>query len=277
MIVNGNLIAQNIKNELKSQIAGLSTPLSVAIVYVGNNPASESFISRKIKFGSDIGVAVDVHSFKDDVSQEKLVEHVREISEGKKYQGIVVQLPLPETLDTDKVLNIVPSEKDIDVLSETVVQMFKEGKIDILPPVAGAVKEVLTYADVLLENKNIVIVGKGRLVGAPVYDMFKNEGMKSATLEEGGEDFYKIIKEADAIISGTGVSGLIKPDMIKEGVVIIDAGTSELKGKLSGDADPQCVEKASVFTPVPGGIGPITVAVLFKNLLLLAEKTYNKR
>jgi methylenetetrahydrofolate dehydrogenase (NADP+)/methenyltetrahydrofolate cyclohydrolase len=179
-----------------------------------------------------------------------------QISEALLCDGVIVQLPID---NADALLAKIPAEKDVDAL----------GPAPKVPaPVAGAVKEVLERSHVEVKSKKAVVVGAGRLVGEPCARMLGDMGaiVSVVTLEQGSLDE---LKEADIIVSGAGSPGLIKPEMLKPGVALIDAGMSELGGKLVGDADPACAEVASVFTPTPGGIGPIAVAMVYKNLFAL--------
>ena len=185
--------------------------------------------------------------------------------------SIIVQLPLPPHIDTERVLNVVPPERDPDVLSEKSIALFEKDTSAILPPVLGAIKEILLRSGVFVGNKKVVIVGRGKLVGAPAAVWFKRHGSNVALLGRDTADLKPHTAEADIIVLGVGSPGLLRPDMIKPEAVILDAGTSEEGGKLLGDADSACAEKAGVFTPVPGGIGPITVAILFQNLLTLSK------
>ena len=181
-------------------------------------------------------------------------------------EAVIVQLPLPPGVNTNEVLATVPNEKDVDALNPNTPE---EQRL-VHAPVALAVVEILKRSGIEIAGKRTVVIGAGRLVGAPSAWLLRNLGadVSVITLEEGSmED----LKEADIIVSGAGNPGLIKPEHVKEGVALIDAGTSELNKKILGDADPACAEIASVFTPVPGGVGPVAVAMIFRNLLELVR------
>lgn len=260
MIINGKEIAEKIKTDLKKKAWGKG--LSLAVVWVGDNPVSEKYIARKRKVGEEIGVEVKVYEYAEEISQEELEEEVKKLADRRDINGIIVQLPLPQHLDTEKILGLIPAEKDVDTLTS-------ESRVD--SPVVGAVKEILQSNNVKLENKRITVIGYGKLVGKPIAMWLATEGINLSIhiVSNEQERLETILPDSDIIISGAGSPGLIKPSMIKEGVVIIDAGTSESGGKLTGDADPACAEKCALFTPVPGGVGPLTVVMLFKNLLTL--------
>ncbi len=269
MLVDGRKIAQEIKDQLREAILKLEKKPRLDIVYVGENPVIESFIRIKRKVGEEIGVETLVHRFPETISQDELEGEILNIGKDAEGNGIVVQLPLPQSLDTDAVLNMIPPEKDVDVLSRAAFQKFSNGG-NIFPPVAGAVKEILGMAGVILKKDlKVVVLGRGRLVGEPVVAWLSREGVSPVVADKETENISELLRDADIIISGIGVPGFIKPEMLKDSVILVDAGTSEQAGKVAGDADPLCEEKCSIFTPVPGGVGPITVAILFRNLVYL--------
>jgi methylenetetrahydrofolate dehydrogenase (NADP+)/methenyltetrahydrofolate cyclohydrolase len=270
MIVDGKKIAEDLKHELQTSYdISYDSPLSLHVVVVGDNPVTERFVSAKKKFGEVIGVSVVEHRLPDTASTDAVVDEVKVAA--KEGGGIVVQLPLPLSIDTQKVLNAIPPSCDVDVLSDEAYRQFEQGTSSVLPPVVGAVREVLERHKVVLKGKRAVVIGRGRLVGKPVAAWLSREGAYVTVASTETTDLSSVTSEADLIVSGVGVPSLIKPEMIKEGSVLIDAGTSEQGGKTVGDIDPACAEGAALFTPTPGGIGPITVAMLFKNLLALQK------
>lgn len=271
MIINGNAIADEIKEELKRAVLTLPAPPRLFVFLVGGNPASKSFVARKKKFAEEIGISFSLRQFPEDVPPAEFISALDAAARDESVTGIVVQLPLPPHIDTEAALSMIPPKKDPDVLSPEAVRRFEKGESATMPPVAGAVAEILSRAGVLVSGKRAIVIGKGRLVGKPAAAWLSREGSEVAILDRSSGDLRGALVGADIIVSGAGVPGLIKPDMIKEGAILIDAGTSESEGKLKGDADPACADKCAVFTPVPGGIGPITVAVLFKNLLELTK------
>ena len=270
MLVDGKEIANDIKERLKTEIQERKTPPTLFIFSVGENAVSKKFLSIKKKFADDIGVCVTEKHF-DEISTEELVQAI--ISTTKENsRGVIVQIPLPKNIDTKTVLNIISPTHDIDVLSEESFRLYKEGTLPILPPVVAAMKEILFRHNVFVGNKNIVIVGKGKLVGVPAAIWFERHQSNVTAIDEHTLNPTRHTLNADIVVLGAGSPHFLKPDMIKEGVVILDAGASEVSGKSRGDADPDCAKKASLFTPVPGGIGPVTVAKLFENLLELTKQ-----
>ena len=239
MLVDGKQIAEDI-------IAGLGVSLQgkrLGIVVGTQDSATDSFIKIKSRVAERLGV---------EVVRGELDELI------KTCDGVIVQLPIS---NSEQLLASLPPEKDVDALGLAPLARA---------PVAGAIAEILKYTGVEPRLKKAVVVGAGRLVGAPAAKLLRELGADVEVVTS-GEGSLTSLKTADIVVLGAGEPGLIKPEMLKQGVVLIDAGTSEQGGKLAGDADPACAQVASVFTPVPGGIGPIAVAMIFKNLFDLAK------
>lgn len=264
-IVNGKEIAEKIKGEIKALLKE-SRPSSLAIFYVGENPVIDSYVALKKKVGEELGIVVDVLRFPNDINEEELIGSINEAA--AKYSGIIVQLPLPASLNKENILNAVPSALDVDVLSAESGRLFAENKIEKMPPVAGAIAEIVKTHNIDLQNKKIVIVGAGALVGKPVAAWLTRQNITYTVIDSENTDGDNLLKDADVIITGVGIPGMIKSDQIKEGVILIDAGTSTSTGKVFGDIDRSAYGKASIVSGVPGGVGPITVVSLFKNLFL---------
>ncbi len=281
MIIDGRKIRDEIKESLKIEVQNLKKDLRLAVILVGENPASLKFIEEKEKFGKEIGIDTRIYKFDEAISTTALREKLAEIVHIKQNTGVIIQLPLPPQINTQYILNSVPPHKDIDVLSSGALGDFYVDKNFVLPPVVGAIDLILNkiFNDSISENladKNIVIVGSGRLVGKPLAIWFVNLGATFSILNKNTPDISKFTREADILISGIGVSKFITADMVKDNAIVIDCGTSVEKTeegeKYSGDIDFETVkEKAAYITPVPGGVGPITIAMLFKNLVEMAK------
>ncbi len=270
MIVNGRELAGEVlaRAHARAEVLG-KTPQVVAIV-ANETPATKSYLSIKAKRAADAGCSLEINAFGMDVSTESLKEAVL----ASDADAIVVQLPLPECVDTQAVCDAIPLVKDADVLARAAREKFERGdKEALLPPVVAAVREIFITYDVNPKGKNAVVVGDGWLVGNPCAAWLTQQGATVVTLTKESENIPAALRAADIIISGVGVPHLIQPDMLKDGVVLIDAGTSESNGEVAGDADPACADKCSLFTPVPGGVGPLAVACLFENVVTLAERT----
>ena len=271
MIIDGNKINEEIREELKAKIlqAKIAGKLSLAVVWVGDDPVTAKYVKKKEEFGKEIGVQVNVYKYGSGIMTSELAEEVRRILR-RDPSGIIVQLPLPNNIDSSEILNMIPINKDVDLLSDRAYQNFVDGKSVVLPPVTGVIKEILERGEVRdLRGLYAVVVGRGRLVGKPAAAWLVNQGARVELLGRDTEDVSVFTKEADIIIAGAGVPKLIKPDMVKSGAIIIDAATTEESGKIVGDVVREAGDSARIFAPVPGGVGPMTVAMLFKNLLML--------
>ena len=267
--ISGKTIANKIKEELKKKISVLDKDKEIifSIIYVGHDPVIDNFIRYKQKFGEEIGVLVKVYRFDENVSQEELLGSINNISQ--KSDAMIVQLPLPKHLDTQTIIDAVPAYQDVDVLGTHALQNFSSGDSDFFPPVTGAMVEVLRNQNYDVTDKNIVIFGNGNLVGKPFGLWLSRQGISYSVIDKNtdAKTRKRLLRNADCIIAGAGVPHVISVDDIKEGVVLLDGGTSEAGKKLRGDVHPDCYEKALFYTPVPGGIGPITIAVLYQNIL----------
>ena len=240
--------------------------LKLAIFVVGTDSVIENFITYKKEVAKYLGVEFLENRFKGDEEnlENLIIEKIKEVS--LRVDGIVVQLPLPKNLNMNKILQAIPMNLDVDVLSG------KEQDKDILAPVTGAVWEILQRNNINTTQKKVLIVGNGKLVGQPTYEFLKNKCKEITVITSQTKNKEKLYKNADVIISGVGIPNLIKPEMIQEGVVLIDAGTSTINKELVGDIDLTCEPKASIFSKTPNGVGPITIAVLYKNLVELYKK-----
>lgn len=269
MLIDGRIIRDHIQRELQVRLLGSKAAL--AILIVGDSPVVESFVKIKKCFAENIGAGFFEYRFSESVSEEELIEQLSVLALDGRISGIVVQLPLPTHIDTGSVINAIPLEKDVDVLSSRAVELFEKETLRILPPVVGAVKEILNDVKFQIKGKRVLVVGQGRLVGRPVGVWLKQQGADVTVLGGHSEHLEDLIRNAEVVVSGAGVPHLIKPEMVAPGTLLIDAGSSESLGKIVGDIDPPCEAVAFAQTPVPGGVGPVTVAVLFRNLVRASE------
>ena len=260
MKIDGKRIAEDILTAAKEQVAGLSRVPVVRAVTVLPNAATESYLRVKSAKAADAGMTLEVA--KADPTTESVINAI----EKPGADAVIVQLPLPPEIDLDAVLSRIPVSKDADVLSKEAFNNFMNGKEGaLIPPVAAAVAEIIARAGVEVKGKEAVVVGYGKLVGLPVEKWLLAQGADVRVVTRDSGEIASLLSHADIVVSGAGSPGLVKPQMLKAGVVLIDAGTSESNGALVGDMDPGCEAVASVFTPVPGGVGPIAVACLFRN------------
>lgn len=261
-ILFGKPVVEAIRSRLQESIALCVNKPSLGIVYVGENPVIENFITIKRRFGESIGVTVSVLHLPESITSDELITLIDSFAE--KHTGVIIQLPLPVHFIPEIFLNRIRAIQDIDVLSEEAIALFKQGNLEYFPGVPGAIARIAQEYNLSFKDKNIIVIGEGRLVGKPVCAWLDRQGINYTVLRRG--DDFSLLKNAEIIISGAGVAGLITPEHISPGVVVFDAGTTESNGVIVGDLDPRCLDLVAAYTPVPGGIGPVTVAVLFDNL-----------
>lgn len=269
-ILDGKALAEEMYEEMKPKTIGRN--LSLGVILTGENPVSEKFIEEKKKRGAALGIDVRTYQFPVSESTRSLRKNITDLIKKTGHNGYIVQLPLPEGINTQYILNAVPEIYDVDVLNQKSIGAFAVGRSRVLPPVVGAVDLLLKSASIGLEGKRIVLIGAGRLVGSPLAHWLTQQDIPYTVLTYTSPDLPECLKEAEIIISGAGAPGLIKGDMVQDGAVIIDAGTAAEGGKIKGDVDLESFKDRDVtISPVPGGVGPLTVACLFRNLIILTS------
>lgn len=269
-LLDGKKLSKEILDNLKKEIKNRKLKLKLAVIQVGENSVSRVFINQKEWACKTVGVGFKLYKFPGEISINELKEGINKIAKNPENSGVIIQLPLPSKFLPEEILNLIPEEKDLDVLSGKSLGKFYQGTLEILPPTVQGILDLLKQYKISLKGKNIVIVGAGRLVGFPLALQLLREKATVSVLNEFSKDTPSFTKKADILISAVGKSNLIKGDMVKNGAIIIDAGSSIERGKSLGDVDFKSVsKKSSYITPVPGGVGPMTVACLLRNLLKL--------
>jgi methylenetetrahydrofolate dehydrogenase (NADP+)/methenyltetrahydrofolate cyclohydrolase len=278
VIIDGKKISSDILIAIKKEIAFLPFVPIFCDILVGEDPASVQYVQMKKNIAESVGLKFKQANFPKSISTEDLIKEIEILNKIENICGIIVQLPLPPHINKKKVLDAINSELDVDCLgeirSEKFYQDFNVGK-DLAFPTALACMVVLDSINIDLTSRNIVVLGNGMLVGRPVHKLLQSRGFSPIVLSSETKESEKILKEADVIISGIGKGRYLKGDMVKDGVVLIDAGSSEENSSIVGDVDFDSVKgKASYLSPVPGGVGPVTVVMLLKNVLTVAKKKY---
>lgn len=271
-IIDGKKIAQKILAELKEEVAALPFQPVFCDVLVGNNPVSAQYVRMKGKMAERIGMRFRKAEFPATITTKELTKEISSLNLEPYMSGLIVQLPLPTHIDKKTILNAIDPRIDVDCIGETNSNLFYSGKTYLKFPTAAAIMVILDSVGVELKGKKVLVIGRGELVGRPVSFLLRQKGLNVRLAHSSTGDLPALIKTADVIISATGRSRLIKGDMIKPGSIVIDAGTSEQNGSIVGDVDLASVEKVSgLISPVPGGVGPVTVAMLLKNVLIVAK------
>lgn len=271
-IIDGKKISKEILDEIKKEIGSLSFQPVFCDVLVGDNPISRQYVNMKKHTAEEIGIHFHEAFFPSTITTESLIKKIKVLNKIQNMCGIIIQLPLPENLNQDEILNAVDSRLDVDCLSNLASEKFYEGDLHLGFPAALSCMYLLDSLNLNLKDKKIVVLGQGKLVGKPVSALFHFRGLNHETISSQTKSKERTLKEADVVISGMGKGQYIKGNMIKKGAVIIDAGTSELNSGIVGDVDLESVKDVAGFvSPVPGGVGPMTVAMLFRNILKVAK------
>jgi methylenetetrahydrofolate dehydrogenase (NADP+) / methenyltetrahydrofolate cyclohydrolase len=279
-IIDGKIMRNRILEKVREGISLLPFRPAFCDVLVGNDPASRQYVEMKAKTAEKAGIRFHRLEFGEADSAEKMIREIKGLEKIPGMCGVIVQLPLPEIFAGRKreILDSVPEKLDVDCLGTSSSAKFYEGRNEIGFPTALACMEMLysvpggRVPGEWLKGKKIAVLGQGELVGKPVATLLRFRGLEPDTVRSKTENRQKIIKEADVIISGIGKGRFITGEMIKEGAVLIDAGTSESDGGIAGDIDRESVEGVAGFlSPVPGGVGPVTVAMLLSNVLKVAQ------
>lgn len=285
-IISGTQVAAEIREELKKRVARLKekgvTP-ALAVVLVGEDPASISYVTGKAKGAEEIGMHEETIRLPADTSEDKVLQTVDKLNKDPKFHGVLVQLPLPKHIDSEKVISYISSEKDVDGFHPINVGKLLRGEPCPLPCTPHGVQELLIRSGNDPDGKHVVICGRSNLVGKPLIGILiqKKKGANATVTlcHTGTKDMAKFTRQADIVVAAMGAPMVIKADMIREGAVVIDVGVNRVEDKtrekgfrLVGDVDFEAVkEKASAITPVPGGVGPMTVTMLLMNTVEAAE------
>ncbi|MCW1930225.1 MAG: bifunctional methylenetetrahydrofolate dehydrogenase/methenyltetrahydrofolate cyclohydrolase FolD [Candidatus Kerfeldbacteria bacterium] len=267
-ILSGTGLAAQIRRELKEAIEESKVQPGLAVVLVGQDPASRIYVKFKTQASEEVGIYLETVELPEDISQKKLLKVIARLNKSKDIHGILVQLPLPRHLDTYEVIEAIDPAKDVDGFHSENVGWLSIGEPRLMPATTKGIMTLLEANDIELAGKHVVMVGASNIVGKPTAMALLNKNATVTICHKLTEDLKAHTKHADILITATGVPKLITPDMVKEGVVIVDAGITRYEGKVVGDVDFEAVmDKASYITPVPGGVGPMTVVSLLQNTL----------
>lgn len=273
MVIDGKKLSEEIIEELKKERELIPKKIRLAVVLVGDNPVSLSFIKQKEKVAKELNIDFRLYQYENSIKTKELRKKVSEICRVTYNRGVVIQLPLSDSINSQVVLNALLPLKDPDILSEKNLGSFYTNRLKVLPPVVEAIKFLLEKYQINPEGKNVLIIGRGQLVGKPAGLWFIHQRATVTVANSQTKNLENLIKTADIIVTSAGKPNLITAEMVKDEVVIFDAAVVSEAGKLKGDCDFNSLkDKVALITPVPGGLGPLTVAFLFKNLLELVKQ-----
>jgi len=270
--LNGNEIATKVMDNLKQQLDKLNSDVRLAVILIGDDSASELYVSKKEKACAKLGMNSERHHLGSNVSQKEVIYLIEKLNDDEKINGIMVQLPLPAHLEVMQILETISSKKDVDGLTSKSIAKLLLGDEIFAPCTPKGIIALLEAYNIPIQGSEVVIVNHSNIVGRPLAAMFLNRNATVSVCHKFTKNLASYTKKADILVSGVGKAGLITADMIKQGAVIIDVGFDRVNGKLCGDVDFDKVkEKASYITPVPGGVGPMTVSMLMKNTVQAKE------
>ena len=281
-IIDGNAVAARVRERVAREVAALVEEHGVrpglATVLVGDDPASAIYVRRKREACEEVGIASFHHEPGADVSQEQLAELLRSLGEDERVHGILLQLPLPSQLDADAMIALIDPAKDVDGLTPVNAGLLAQGGGGLVPCTPAGIMELLAAAGVELEGARAVVLGRSRLVGRPVAALLLAANATVTQCHSRTRDLAAVCREADVLVAAVGSPRLVTADMVGEGATVIDVGTNRTDEGLVGDVDFEAArEKAAAITPVPGGVGPMTIAMLLANTVEAARRLLEAR
>ncbi len=279
ILIDGNKAAEAIYEQLRAKIDQLENrdhfKPGVAILMVGSDPSSKLYVNMIVKNCEALSIRADVFHFDMETSTETVVKELHRLNEDCSYCGIIVQFPVPKHLDAMAIREAISPEKDVDSAGSANIGKFYATHDCYVPCTPKGMHRLLKSLDVELSGKHAVVIGRSHVVGKPIADILLNENMTVTVCHRKTVDLGSYTRQADVIMAGAGVAHLITADMVKPGAIVIDAGINMLDNKVVGDVDTEAVKNvASAITPVPGGVGPMTIAMLIENILMACTSVY---
>ena len=280
MIIDGKKVSTRIKEEVKQEVLALKekgVKVGLAVIIVGDDPASRVYVNNKKKACEACEIYSEEYALPAETQEKEVLELIDSLNKRDDISGILVQLPLPKHIDEKKVINSIIPEKDVDAFHPVNVGKIMIGDFDFLPCTPAGVMELIKETGIEISGKECVVLGRSNIVGKPQAMLLLHENGTVTICHSRTKDLKEVTKRAEILVAAVGIPKFVKPDMVKEGTVVIDVGINrDENGKLCGDVDFDDVEKiASAITPVPGGVGPMTIAMLMRNTLTAAKKMHN--
>ena len=282
-IIDGRLVTAKIREEIKNESAAFEKETGVkpglAVIIVGDDPASQVYVRNKGKACEEVGFYSEIHRLPTETTEEELLTLVHSLNENEKIHGILVQSPLPKHLDEALIVNNIRYEKDVDAFHPVNVGKIMIGDYNFLPCTPAGVMELLKAYDIDVCGKEVAVVGRSNIVGKPQAMLMLHANATVTICHSRTKNLKEVLNRADVVVMAIGKAKFLTADMIKEGAVVIDVGMNrDENGKLCGDVDfEECEKKASYITPVPGGVGPMTITMLMKNTLTAAKTSVEKK
>lgn len=279
-LIDGKIISASVKERVKAEVEALKKEgitTGLAVIIVGEDPASKVYVANKKKACEALGIISEEYALSENTTQEELLALIDELNKKPSINGILCQLPLPRHLDEQAVINAIAPEKDVDAFHPQNVGKIMQGDYDFVPCTPAGIMEMLAYENIEIEGKTCVVIGRSNIVGKPMDMLLLHKNGTVTICHSRTKDLKEVCLRADILVAAVGRPNFVTADMVKDGAVVIDVGINRVDGKLVGDVDFQNVkDKCEAITPVPGGVGPMTIAMLMQNTLTAAKKQ-NKR
>lgn len=277
VILDGKAVSAKVKEEVKEEVEALKkqgVSVGLAVIIVGNNPASRTYVNNKKKACEAAGILSEEYALPEETTQEELLALVRELNQKDSINGILCQLPLAKQLDEEAVIAAISEKKDVDAFSAVNVGHIMIGDYSFLPCTPAGIMEILRHYNIDVAGKECVVIGRSNIVGKPMAMLLLHQNGTVTICHSKTKNLKDVTSRADILVAAVGIPHFVTADMVKEGAVVIDVGMDrDENGKLCGDVDFAAVEpKASYITPVPGGVGPMTIATLLKNTVTAAKQ-----
>lgn len=281
-LLSGKAVSARVKEELKKEAAVLTaegTKPGLAVVIVGDDPASKVYVANKEKACAELDFYSEKHALPADTTEEDLLALIDRLNNDSKIHGILVQLPLPDHLDDKIIINHILPEKDVDAFHPINVGKIMIGDFDFVPCTPAGVMELIKESGISAEGKECVVIGRSNIVGKPMSMLLLHQNGTVTMCHSRTQNLPEVTRRADILVAAVGIPKFVKADMVKPGAVVIDVGMDrDENGKLCGDVDFAEVEPiAGAITPVPGGVGPMTIAMLMRNTLTAAKRAHEKK
>lgn len=278
-IIDGKIISASVKERVKAEVSALKKKgitVGLAVIIVGEDPASKVYVSNKKKACENLGIISEEYALPESTTNEELLALIEELNSKPSINGILCQLPLPSHLDEKLIINSIDPEKDVDAFHPFNVGKIMIGDFYFLPCTPAGVMEMLKYENIDVEGKNCVVIGRSNIVGKPMNMLLLHQNGTVTVCHSKTKNLKEVCRNADILVAAVGRPKFVTEDMVKKGAVVIDVGINRVDGKLCGDVDFDNVKnKVSAITPVPGGVGPMTIAMLMQNTLTAAKKQNN--
>ena len=275
-ILDGKVVSASVKEKVAKEVAELKKEgigVGLAVILVGDNPASKIYVANKKKACEATGIKSFEYILDEGTTEQELISLIETLNGEENVNGILCQLPLPAHINEQAVIAAISPEKDVDAFHISNVGRIMVGNFDFLPCTPAGIIEILDYYKIGIEGKRCVVIGRSNIVGKPMAMLFLHRNGTVTVCHSKTENLKSITKTADILVSAVGKAGFVTADMVKEGATVIDVGMNRLEGKLCGDVCfDEVSKKAGYITPVPGGVGPMTIAVLMKNTLTAAKR-----